>query len=159
MNNLKGFFKVLEKFGYPTENFRSLTKLAGYDPGLDAYEFLADLMEQLGEEKTLDFIIKTFDKLSDGDKGIFIPLWIPEEFVYLKIEDVYVDLDEGGCVIIDWNWGENKIYDEFIKDWTTLDRINSTEDTWEIDDFYDAVKEKVSDYIESKTGFCLQWGI
>jgi hypothetical protein len=154
MSNLIGFLKVLEKFGYPSDNFHSLTRLSGYDQ-----DVLQDLMEQLGEDKTLDFIGKTFDKLSEGDKGIFIPLWIPEEFVYLIINNYHVDLDETTCVIIDWDWGENKIYDEYIKDWTTLDRINSSEDSWEIDDFYDAVKEKVSDYIETKTGFCLQWGI
>jgi hypothetical protein len=116
-------------------------------------------VEQLGEDKTLDFIGKTFDKLSEGDKGIFVPLWIPEEFVYLIITNYHIDLDETSCVIIDWNWGENKVFDEYKKDWTTLDQIDVSEDFWDVDDFYDAVKDKVSDYIESKTGFCLQWGI
>jgi hypothetical protein len=155
MNNLKGFLRVLEKFGYPNEKFESLSKFSGYNPD----EFLENLMEQLGEDKTLNFIGKTFDKLSDGNKGIFVPLWLPEEFVYLIINNYHVDLDETSCVIIDWDWGDSKIFDEFKKDWVTLEQINVAEDNWEVEDFYDAVKEKVSDFTHSRTGFCLQWGI
>jgi hypothetical protein len=159
MNDLKRLLLVLEKFGYPNNNFRSLCAMTGYDPD----HFLADLMENLGEDKTLEFVGNTFDKLethSKGSylKGIRIPLWRPEEYVYLNIDAYNVDQDEGDCVFIDWTWGDNKIFDDNDK-LTTLEEIDNDNDPWDLDDFYNGIKEQCFDYINNTTGLNICWGI
>ena len=159
MNDLKKILLVLEKFGYPNNNFSSLCTMTGYDSD----NFLTDLMENLGEDKTLEFIGNTFDKLETHPKGSYlkgikIPLWRPEEYIYLIIENYNVDQDEGDCVFIEWTWGDNKIFDDNDK-LTTLEEINNDNDPWDLDDFYDGIKEECGDYITKLTGFDICWGI
>ena len=159
MNDLKKILLVLEKFGYPNKDFKTLCAMTGYDPDY----FLSDLMENLGEDKTLEFIGNTFDKLETHPKGSYlkgikIPLWRPEEYIYLIIENYNVDQDEGDCVFIDWTWGDNKIFDDNDK-LTTIDEIDNDNDPWDLDDFYDGIKEECGDYITKLTGFDICWGI
>jgi len=160
MNDLKRLLKVLEKFGYPSKDFKTLCSMTGYNSD----NFLKDLMENLGEDKTLEFIDNTFNKLETHPKGSYlrgirIPLWRPEEYVYLIIENFNVDEDESDdCIFIDWIWGDNKIFDDNDK-LTTLEEIDNDNDPWDLDDFYDGIKEIVGDHIEKLTGLNICWGI
>lgn len=154
MSNFKTIIKVLEKLGYPNNQFHDLCKLSGYNPD----DFLPDMVENFGEDKTMEFIDKAFNKIETKGEGIFVPLWNTGEYVYLIIDNINVDLDEGDCVYIDWKWGENKVLDDNGK-LTTLTKIDEDNDPWDLDDFYDSLKEIVSDHIYNHTGFNICWGI
>lgn len=154
MSDFKSIIKVLEKFGYPSNQFHDLCRLTGYYPD----DFLSDMVENFGEDKTMEFVDRTFEKLNTKGKGIFIPLWNPNEYVHLIIENINVDLDEGNCVYIDWTWGDNQLLDDNGK-LTTLAEIDEDNDPWDLDDFYDGIKEIVGDHIYNLTGFPICWGI
>jgi hypothetical protein len=156
MNDLKKILLVLEKFGYPNNNFSSLCTMTGYNSD----NFLADLIENLGEDKTLEFIGNTFDKLETDQEGIKISLWEPGEYVYLNIEDYTINEEESDdCVFIEWYWGDDsKVSDDNGK-LVTLDQINDDNDPWDLDDFYDGIKEQCGDYITKLTGLNICWGI
>lgn len=147
--------------GYPNEDFDNICRLSSYNPD----NFLPEMIENIGINKTIEFIGKTFDNLETHPKGSYvrgikIPLWDPEEFVYLIIEDFNVDPDESeDCVYIDWIWGTNKLLKDDMGGYTTLKELEDDNDPWDLDDFYDQLKEKVSDHIRSLTGFNICWGI
>ena len=50
MNDLKRILEVLKKFGYPSNDFKTLCTMTGYDSN----NFLTNLMENLGEDKTFE---------------------------------------------------------------------------------------------------------
>jgi len=152
-NDLLQALKVFKKFGYPNENFRSLTNMVGYNSD----SFIEDLIETLGMDKTQNFIKQTIEKL-EKDGQIYIPLWSEGEYVYLDIIDFNIDEDDLSCVFIEWTWGDSKILDD-NNNLVTLSDLDEDNDPWDLDDFYDHLKESVSDYISKKTGFDLCWGI
>jgi len=155
---LQTFLFVLTKFNYPNkDDFHTLSRLSGYESD----SFIGDLVEELGEEGAYKFINKSFEKLETPGKGIRID-FDSGEYVYLIIEDVYIDLDESDdSVMIDFLWGENMFYDEDGNQ-TTLDKMDDESDFSDfdnLDDFYDWMKNGAADYIYGKTGINVWWGI
>lgn len=146
--------KALAKFGYPNKKILSIFDSLGYDSDL----FLQDLINNLGHEKTIEFIENTFQKLNVDGKGIKIPLWEKGEYVYMIIQNINVSDDESDeCVFIDWVWGDSKIMDDMGR-MSTLNDIEDENDPWDLNEFYDQLKQKCSEYIHELTGLYICWG-
>ena len=123
---LKTFLKVLQKSGYPntTPDVPTIAKAISYP--LD--NFVIDLVNEIGEEKTKDFIRKTFKSLGlmsntgmkidlnfTGEKGSYIYLIIHNFDIVLDEpeEPVWIHYSYGDSLII--QDGENKELDLFKK--------------------------------------------
>ena len=156
--NIKNVLKVFSKFGYPSENTKSLLSACGYDQE----EFLNDLVNELGYEKTNDFVEKTLYKLSSSPNEIIIRCDLPNSaspgsWVDLIIHEFGVDTDdEYSDITISWSWGDSKITHPEDGSETTLDDIRSEVDMgeWsEFDDFENEIKGDCYQKIVDNCGF------
>ena len=143
--------------GYPNPNTKSIARSMDYD--LD--EFLPNLVEEVGKERAEEFTENALSKLSEGGKGIKVPLDDDNDnHIYLQIYESRIDLDEtGDAVLIDWSWGENKLtgVDENGNEYdSTMDEIydNIGMGEWgEWDEMIDNIKSECYDYIRDNCGF------
>lgn len=156
MSELNKFLKVMNKMGYPNPNTKSIARSMDYD--LD--EFLPNLIEEVGKERAEEFTEKSLSKLSDGGKGIKVPLNNDTEYIYLQIYESRIDLDETESqVLINWGWGDSKLLsqDEDGDDtYKTLDQIYDDVGMgeWgEWDEMVDYFKDSAYEYIVENCGF------
>jgi hypothetical protein len=90
MSDFKVFMKVIEKDGYPNPNLVSIAHAVSYDLS----EFLSDMQDSIGLEKTQIFVDKALDKFLGHDKTIMVDVTdenFGPSFVVYKIE--YYDYD------------------------------------------------------------------
>lgn len=157
MNNINRFLRVMNKLGYPNPNVMLIAESMNYN--LD--EFLVDLIDEIGEVKTHEFVERAFEKLSEDGKGIRVPLDDNNNnYIYLQIYHSRLDGDETeDSVLIDYSWGENKLtgVDEDGNEYdSTMDELydNIGMGEWgEWDEMIDNVKNECYDHIRSNCGF------
>jgi hypothetical protein len=155
MNDLNRFLKVMAKMGYPSPNTVLIAKSMDYD--LD--EFLIDLVDEVGEERTDEFVEDALSKLSEDGKGIRVPL-NNNNYIYLHIYQSRIDLNEtDNAVLVDWGWGENKLtgVDENGNEFdSTMDELYDyigMGDWGEWDEMIDSIQDECYDYIKNNCGF------
>jgi hypothetical protein len=156
---LKKLLKILSNYGYPSDSTLTIMSSVGYDQ----YEFLGELVNEFGEEKTYEFVRKTLQKLSSGihsDINIKIPLdnnVNKGSWIYLIIHKFEINLEEesSDVLITNYSWGDNKIIDEDGNS-TTLEEIFDKVDMgeWsEYEDFIDIIRNSCYDFIQKNCGF------
>jgi len=157
MSNIKTFLKVMSKMGYPNPSIISIANSISYD--LD--NFLPDLIEEVGEIKSDEFVERTLNKLSEDGKGIRVPLDDNNDnYIYLQIHQSRINLDESETqVLVDWSWGENKLtgVDENGNEYdSTMDKLYDDigMGEWgEWDEMIDNIKNSCYDHIRDNCGF------
>jgi hypothetical protein len=155
MNDLNRFLKVMTKMGYPNPNTVSIARSMDYD--LD--NFLIDLVDEIGEIKSNEFVERAFEKLSKDGKGIRVPL-DDNNYIYLNIYQSRIDFNEtDNDVLINWSWGENKLtgVDENGDEYdSTMDELYDDigmGDWGEWDEMIENIKNECYDHINKYCGF------
>jgi hypothetical protein len=163
MSNLKTFLKVAQKMGYPNPSPNSLVIANSIDYTLN--NLLQDLMMEVGEEKTNEFVNKTFSSLgATYSPGIKIDLSdrVGEtgSYIYLIINgyDFVEGDDEFKEVWIHYTWGDSHlIHDGEVK---TIDDIYDEVDLGtmgEYGDFIDDIQYECISQIFKKTGLIIHF--
>jgi hypothetical protein len=171
MSDLKTFLKALQRSNYPKSEI-SVHKIA-QAVGYDLKNFLSDLHETLGKEKTEEFIQNVFYKLGASyDPGVEIDLsgdvGYPGSYIFLTIKgfDVIWDEDE---VWIHYSFGANELFvdtgDEDEDEdggvvGKTLDEIYDDVDMGglgEFNELLDEIQDAVINSIYKKTGFIIHF--
>jgi hypothetical protein len=162
MSNLKSFLKALKSSGYPNTSptTKTIAKMIDYPINF----FLKDLIGNIGEEGTEDFITKTLSTLGlMNNQGMKIDLSeiAGEEgsYIYLIINDFNIITDEyEDEVWISYTWGDSHIvYDGEVK---TLEDIYDEVDLGtmsEYGDFVDEIEDACRNEIFEKTGFVIHF--
>jgi hypothetical protein len=154
--SIKNVLKVFSKFGYPSEKTMSLMNACGYDHE----EFLNDLVNHLGHEKTNEFVEKTLYKLSSSPNEIIIRCNLvysssPGSWIDLIIYEFGVDTDEEySDITISWGWGDSSITHPENGTITTLDDIRSEVDMGDWNEFYDFENEIKGDCYQKIVDNC-----
>ena len=160
MSNLKQFLKILSKVGYPNSDILSISQAVSYDLG----EFLPDLVAEIGEGGSNDFTIKAINKLSEGDKGIKVPVHEGhyDEYAYIKIHDTIVNLDnDDTTVLVSWSWGDTKILsvnEDGDESYVTIQQLYEDAgmgDMGDLEDLWDRIKYDCSTLVYKNCGFGL----
>lgn len=159
--DLKIFLKVLQKSGYPnpTPDVSTIARAMSYP--LDNFVF--DLVDEIGEEKTKEFIRKTFESLGlMSETGMKINLNMTGEegsYIYLKIHDFDIVLDEPDEPIwIHYSYGDNLLIHDGVE--KTLEDIYDEVDMGtmgEFSDFVDEIGYECRGEIIRKTGFVIHY--
>ena len=160
MENIKIFLKLLNKVGYPNKDIISISQMAGYN----LEDFLPDLINEIGEDKTNWFVSEAFSKLSTKD-GIRLNLaGGHNEYVYIKIDRSYLDLnDSDDWVFVDCTWGDTHLLmtdEEGNETYHTMDEISDQLDMGDMgdyDDMIDSIIEQFQEFIFSHCGFSIWW--
>jgi hypothetical protein len=162
MSNLKSFLKALKSSGYPntSPNTKTIAKMIDYPINF----FLKDLIGNIGEDGTEDFITKTFSTLGlMNNQGMKIDLSeiAGEEgsYIYLIINDFNIITDEyEDEVWISYTWGDSHlIHDDEVK---TLEDIYDEVDLGtmsEYGDFVDEIEDACRSEIFEKTGLVIHF--
>lgn len=157
MSDFKILLKVLKTQGYPNQELLSISKMINYN--ID--NFLTDLVDNFGMEKSMEFVKNSINKLSEGEKGIRINLnGYDNSYVYLKIKDFYIDLYETeDCILIyNYNFLESNFVSPEDGISRTLADINDDldmSDMNEYDEFITDVQNQCSSFIHKNCGFYL----
>jgi hypothetical protein len=163
MSDLKTFLKVAQKLGYPNPSPNSLVIANSINYNLN--NFIEDLILEVGEEKTNEFVNKTFSSLgATYSPGIKIDLSdkVGEtgSYIYLIINGFdFVEGDgEFKEVWIHYTWGDSHlIHDDEVK---TLEDIYDEVDLGtmgEYDDFIDDIQYECIKDIFNKTGLIIHF--
>ena len=160
MTNLITFLKILEKTGYPSTStyVTTVAKMVNYPLGA---HFLKDLLDEVGYDKTVEFVENTFSKLGAmSSPGLKIDLsnTVGEtgSYMYLIINGVNLAHREDDTleVWVNYSFGKHQlIHDGEIK---TLDDIYEDVGLGEMgewDDLFNSIKEECIDYLFLTTGF------
>lgn len=162
MSNVKTFLKALHKSGYPnpTPDAKTIAKLLDYDLEM----FLYDLYEEIGQDKTYDFIEKTFSSLGLMGEGMKIDLGdsVAEKgsYVYLIINGFNIVSEEGQPdeVWINHTWGDSHfVFEGNVK---TFDELYDDVDLGtlgEWDEFIDGIEYECRRIIYDKTGIIIRF--
>ena len=158
---LKTFLKVLQKSGYPnpTPDVPTIARAMSYP--LD--NFVADLVDEIGEEKTKDFIRKTFKSLGlMSNTGMKIDLNFTGEkgsYIYLIIHNFDIVLDEPEePVWIHYSYGDSLIIQDGEE--KTLEDVEDEVDMGtmgEFSDYMDEIGYECRGEIIRKTGFVIHY--
>jgi hypothetical protein len=158
MSELNRFLKVLNKVGYPNPDTTTIAKMIDYN--LD--EFLPGLVDELGQEKSNDFVSKAIKKLS-SEKGVRINI-SNDEYVYFIIHNPHIDLNNDiRSVIAEFSFGDSKLLhqdDEGNEVYKTIEEIYEDIGMGEWGDFnymLDGFREDCSKYIHNNCGFFMWW--
>jgi hypothetical protein len=157
MNELNRFLKVLNKVGYPNPDTVTIAKMVSYN--LD--NFLTELVGEIGEEKSNDFILKAIQKLSD-ENGIRLDIG-NNEYVYAIIREPYIDMEGDGSVFAELTWGDsNLLYqdDEGNEVYRTIEEISNNLGMGEWGDFEDMLKgfeAEFDSHIYNNCGFSIDF--
>ena len=158
MSNIKTFLKVLNKVGYPNPNIETIANAVSYDlPG-----FLSDLINEIGEDKAIWFANESFSKLSTED-GIRLNLaGGHNEYVYIKITNSYLDLEDSEeWIFVDYTWGDTHLLttdEEGNESYQTMEEISDQVDMgdWsDYDSMIDSIIEQFQEFIYSNCGFSI----
>lgn len=160
MSELKTFLKVLSKVGYPNPNIVSISKMADYN----LTEFLPDLVNEIGEEKSDEFTEKAIQKISPKDGIRIQDKDDPEQYAYIKLLNPRLDLDnDETTVLCDWSWGKTNIFfqdDDGNESYKTIDEIGEElgmGDWGDFDEMVDEIKEECSQLVFNNCGFGVWW--
>lgn len=151
---IKWLLKKLAKLGYPGPDTLKMMEYMGYDD----YEFLHDLVEELGQEGAMEFVSKTFGKLSDTSE-ISIKVDLSNiagegSWIYFEIYRFYIDLDEEySDVLIHSGFGDSLIIDPENGVEKTLEQISDEVDMSEWVDFKNSIENECYDHIKRNCGF------
>lgn len=154
---IKRLLKYFAKHGYPSKDTLKIMKFLDYDSD----EFLNDLVEELGQEGAMEFVSKTFGKLSSTSE-ISIKVDLSDvagdgSWVYLDIYRFYIDLDEEySDVLIHSGWGDSNIIDPENGEERTLEEMSDEVDLggmgdWE--DFMNSIRGECYSHIRTNCGF------
>ena len=155
---IKRLLKYFAKNQYPGPEVLKTMIYMSYN----SENFLGDLVDEIGKEETMDFVNKTFNKLSSGihsEISIKIPLRYTAEkgsWIYLIINHFNIVLnEEPSDVLINHSWGDSKIInpDGFE---TTIEDISSEVDMGgmnEYHDFIDSIRNECYTFIRENCGF------
>lgn len=152
MSDIKLLLKYFQKLGYPNPNVLEIMESMNYSEDT----FLSDLVDYLGQDGAEIFVQKTIEKMSTPE-GIKIELdedGLPNSYVYLKIGEFIIDLDQleysigikgdftGGKII------EPESQDSFTMEefWEELDLVGQTE-------FSDVLESCTDKHFRRNTGF------
>jgi hypothetical protein len=158
MNKLKFFLKVAERIGYPNPKILSAMEHMDYEPE----NFLSDLKDELGEESTLNFVVKSLKKLENYNGSIRIPLEFhdSESWAAVEITAVYFDDNESDIVNLGYFFTDSEITDPETGEKKTIQQIKDDVDMGEwqdIEDFIDYIKGEFYSYILQNTGIQTYW--
>jgi len=154
---IKRLLKYFAKHGYPGPDTLKMMEYMGYDDE----EFLHDLVEELGQEGAMEFVSKTFGKLSSTSE-ISIKVDLSNvmgdgSWVYLDIYRFFIDLDEEySDVLIHYGWGDSFIIDPIDGSETTIEQMSDEVDMGEMgewEDFMDSIRSECYTHIKSYCGF------
>lgn len=158
---LKTFLKVLQKSGYPnpTPDVPTIARAMSYP--LD--NFVVDLVDEIGEEKTKEFIRKTFESLGlMSETGMKINLDDTGEdgsYIYLIIHDFDIELDEPDEPIwIHYSYGDSLLIHDGVEK-TLADVWDEADmgDMGEVSDYVDEIGYECQDEILRKTGIVIHF--
>ena len=154
MSKVKTFLKVLNKVGYPNPDTKSIAKMIGYD----LYEFIPDLVDEVGKDNAESFVKNAISKLSTKD-GIKVNL-SGNEYVYVIIDKSWIKIDpSGNDVSIDYRWGDSKLLaadEEENEVYKTIEEIGEDIGMGEwpdYDDLIDHIKDQFYKLILNNCGF------
>lgn len=149
---IKRLLKYFAKHGYPSPETLTIMEYSGYDPE----EFLGELVNEIGYENSVEFVRKTFDKLSSKN-AIKIPLnnvISPGSWIELIIDDFEINLDEeAGNVLINSNWGDSYFIHPETGETGTFEDAIEDEDPWDYSDLVDDMRSECYTYIQKMCGF------
>ena len=164
MSNLKTFLKALHKSGYPnsTPDVPTIAKMVDYPL---VTHFLVDLLNEVGDSKTFEFVENTFSELGAmSSPGLKIDLsnTVGEtgSYIYLIINGFTLGRTENDAleVWIYYTFGKNQlIHDGEVK---TLEDIYDEVDLGtmgEYDEFIDDIQYECISQIFKKTGFTIHF--
>lgn len=158
MTPLNRFLKVLKKVGYPNPQVETIATMVDYD----LEEFLFDLIAEVGENGTDNFTMNAIMELSEGDKGIKVPVNDDyyDEYAYIKIHSTRVDLDnDTTTVLVSWSWGETRILsvnEDEEEVYITIQQLYDDAgmgDMGDLEDLWDRIKNDCSNLIYNNCGF------
>lgn len=153
-------FKLLLKYlskngGYPNENMLKVFRWFNYSQD----EFLPDMVETLGESGSNSFIDKAIKKIYEPNKGIRIDLideGYPDSYIYLKISQFRIDLEESEySILINYSWGEGMIMHPEENVLYTKEEVRADCDMQEWNDMLDMFESASNEYFLSNFGFGL----
>jgi hypothetical protein len=158
---LKTFLKVLQKSGYPntTPDVPTIAKAVSYP----LHNFVIDLVNEIGEEKTKDFIRKTFESLGlMSSTGMKIDLNFTGEegsYIYLIIHNFDIVLDEPEePVWVSYSYGNSLlIHDDVEKTLEDLEDEVDMGSMGEFSDYMDEISYECVGEIIRKTGFVIHY--
>lgn len=149
---IKRLLKYFAKHGYPSPETLTIMKYSGYDPE----EFLGELVNEIGYENSVEFVRKTFNKLSSNN-AIKIPLdnvISPGSWIELIIDDFEINLDEEASnVLINSNWGDSYFIHPETGETGTFEDSIEDEDPWDYSDLVDDMRSECYTYIQKMCGF------
>lgn len=154
MTKFEVLLRVLKKVGYPNPNLNEFFEPLGYDE----IEFLPDLISALGQEGAEEFIRRTIEKLNTPE-GIKIDLsksLYKGSYIYLKIENFFLDLDNGeDSIEVTYKWGDGKFTSPEVDDFLTKEEMLKNLDIDEYDDFLEICKNSASIFFFTNCGYFL----
>ncbi len=152
MKNFKIILKYFKKVGYPNKNLIPLFKSLDYNEG----DFLTDLVEYLGEDGAHDFVQKTIDKLNTPE-GIRIDLedaGYPESYIYLKIKQFRIDLEESeDAILIIYSWGDGMFMHPDEGRLYTKEELYQDTDMQEWSDMLDMFEGAANNFFYNNCGY------
>jgi hypothetical protein len=160
MSDLKRFLKVLNKFGYPNPDVKSIARMVDYD----LENFLPDLVAELGQEKADEFIDNALNKITTP-QGIKIEdKEDPEQYAYIILHNPRLDLDnDETTVLCDWSWGDTNIFykdDDGNETHKTIPEIADEVgmgDWADFDEMVDDIREDLNKFVYKNCGFGIWW--
>jgi hypothetical protein len=153
---IKRLLKYFAKHGYPSPETLTIMEYSAYNPE----NFLSDLVNEIGHENSVEFVRKTFNKLSSGINSeiqIKIPLdntVYPGSWIGLIINNFEINLnEEPNDVLINSNWGDSYFIHPETGETGTFEDAIGDEDPWDYSDFMDGIRSDSYDYIQKMCGF------
>jgi hypothetical protein len=152
MTDFNILLKYFKKIGYPNKNLHTLFKSLDYNPD----NFLTDMVETLGEDVAREFVQKTIDKLNTSE-GIRIDLedaGYPESYIYLKIRQFRIDLEESeDAILILYSWGDGMIMNIEDNKLYTKEELRQNCDMGEWNDVLDVFEGAANNFFYSNCGY------
>jgi hypothetical protein len=157
MSDVKTFLKILNKVGYPNPDTKSIAKMMGYD----FFEFIPNLVYEIGEDGAQSFVNNALAKLSTED-GIKVDL-SNGEYVYIIVDKAKIDIQpSGNDVSIVYRWGDSKLLstdEEGNEVYKTLEQIDDDlgmGDQGDYDDMIDYIKDQFYQLVLNNCGFGIE---